>query len=266
MLALPARPRARHARLAGARRAEQVPGLRAPGGRRPRARARALARRARPRAARAGRRGVAAARRGRARGRALRLRRRSTRAAPAGASLPHSHSQLVWLRRRAAGRPAPSAGSSLPALRLPPARARRGHPRGRAARRARPALPLRRPRCPTSAWSRRSSTRPTASAPRLGSGARAGRRGAAPAGRGRAAADEPLAARVRPLAPRAAAAADRLRRARARRRLLRQHDPARAGGRSSSGASAARPRGWSRGSGGRPRSQHPGSGPCPSPA
>ena len=211
MLALPPRSRAGHAGLAGARRPEPLPGLRAPGGRRPLA-ASTCARSPSSTATSSSsspRRG--GARRGGARGRAGTSTPCINEGRAAGASLPHSHSQLVWLD---AEPPVAQAERriGLPALRLPPARARGGRTRGRAARRARPALPLRRPRAVRvprrAAGARGERLRPAGSEPR----STWLRTSLAPAGRGAPRPMNALAARVRPLAPRAAAAPDGLRR------------------------------------------------------
>ena len=88
----------RHPGLAGARRAEPLPGVRASGGRRPHAAARALVRRAGRRRDRARRRGLAARAGGRARSGFAYLHALLNEGRAAGASLPHTHSQLVWLR------------------------------------------------------------------------------------------------------------------------------------------------------------------------
>ena len=92
-------PGRRCSRLDGARRPEPLPRLRAARGGRALAAARAHVRRAERRRGRRGRGGVASAR---GRLRSTRASRTCTRSinegAAAGSSLPHSHSQLVWLR------------------------------------------------------------------------------------------------------------------------------------------------------------------------
>ena len=160
MLALPRRPRP-DTPLAGARRAEPLSGVRAPGGRRPLAAARALDRRARRRRARSWspRPGAAGARR-RARA-ATCTSSLVNEGREAGASLQHSHSQLVWLRGaagRGSGAPRRAAGSATTAT-----RADEGTRVVERARRARAAVPVREPLALRMPRSRRSSTSRTAS-------------------------------------------------------------------------------------------------------
>ena len=253
----PARRRAD--RLGRARRPESLPGARAAGGRRPRAGAPALARRARRRDARARRRGVAAAG---ARRPAASSSRFVNEGHAAGASLPHSHSQLAWL-------PGPP-----PALRggARPARGRADPRAGRARRRLPEVEPSHRTNC---------RSRPSEPSPRgsdsdlLGAALRC-----SPSSCGGStscsATELPLNAWLHDgfaLAPRAAPRTTTARRPRARRGRLGQRrsrrseaaaelePPERATGSARAGARRA-----ARGTGARRRSRRRGSGPCPWPA
>ena len=247
-----ARPRDRDERpgLARACRAQPLPGVRATGGRRPRPRARrapsqsSTTRRSRPSPKRGAQRRVAGEEDGLGYLHALVNEGRA-----AGASLAHSHSQLVWLDDE----PPAVAAETGDAEQLAAA----GRPRRRGARRRDRARPR----------GGKSAVRvgdPAAGRTALGRPAAAPRPRAAAARGRRAGAVERVAP---PGPPRARPTPDRLRRHRARRRHLGEHGRARGRGASAAGGgrsreSAAR----ARGSASRPRSRRRGSGPCPSPA
>ena len=131
--------------LVGARGAEQVPGVRAPGGRRARAVPRPLDRGARRRPAGARRRGLAPTLARRARS-GLRARLRLRERGQGRRCLAHAFAFAARLAAGAASGPGGRAARRrLPPLRLPGRRASRRQPRGARARRARADLPVRKP-------------------------------------------------------------------------------------------------------------------------
>ena len=128
------------------------------------------------------------------------------RALEAGASLPHTHSQLVWFRGGAARRSTGAPAGLVPAS----ATRRAARARDRGTRRRRPASGLGRTHALRAPRRAADTRRPLAKRPpRRRAAAR--RRGAPPpAPARRAVPDEPLAPRVGPLAHRGRAAPDRL--------------------------------------------------------
>ena len=151
------------------------PGVRAAGGRRPRARARPLARASSTTACSSWSRRRGGVRAARHEPRANRLHALVNEGREAGASLPHSHSQLVWLPEEPP--PRPPSGRAVPDLRRSSASCRGAawSPSETASSCSAPGPAA----CPTRCSSRPSSTRRTASrASVLGAGARARRRAA----------------------------------------------------------------------------------------
>ncbi len=138
-------PRAQQPRLVGARSAEQVSGVRAPGGDRARAVPRPLDRGARRRPAGARRRGLAPTLARRARS-GLRARLRLRERGQGRWCLAHAFAFAARLATGAASGPGSRAARRrMPPLRLPGRRASRRQPRGARARRARADLPVRKP-------------------------------------------------------------------------------------------------------------------------